>query len=97
MNSTSKANIFVITFQAKLALSFLERYCLGIPDSSEDFHDTVLKDGIVGILSYMNRGLNEVAAHKPLREKQRIIRSLDKVMEYLGTAIAGFSPQVGLL
>lgn len=44
----------------------------------------------------MNRGLNEAAAHKPLREKQRIIRSLDKVMEYLGTAIAGFSPQVSL-
>lgn len=42
----------------------------------------------------MNRGLNESATHKPLREKQRIIRSLEAVTIKVGPAIAGFSPQV---
>ena len=44
----------------------------------------------------MNRGLNESTAHRPLRDKQRIIRSLAAVTLRVGPSIAGFSPQVRL-
>lgn len=55
---------------------------------------TVLKSSIVGVLSLMNRGLNESIAHRPIRYKQQIIRSLEFVTERVGPAIAGYSPQV---
>ena len=54
----------------------------------------VMKENIVGILSHMNRGLNESTNHRPLREKQRIVRGLKAVIALVGPAIAGFSPQV---
>ncbi|KAM0756274.1 hypothetical protein T439DRAFT_320977 [Meredithblackwellia eburnea MCA 4105] len=54
----------------------------------------VMKENIVGILSHMNRGLNETSTHRPTHEKQRIIRSLQAVTQQVGPAIAGFSPQI---
>lgn len=91
------ANKLFFPLQAEFALSNLEAYCRHEGESKNVYHREVLQDSIVGILSLMNRGLLESTAHRPLREKQRIIRSLDKVMEYLGTIIAGFSPQVRFL
>lgn len=54
----------------------------------------VLKLSIVGILASMNQGLKESTAHRPLHYKQQIVRGLSAVIERVGPAIAGYSPQV---
>jgi serine/threonine-protein kinase ATR len=79
--------------QAERAFQSIERRLEPNHSSKIDL-GTVLKSSIVGILSLMNRGLNESTAHRPLRYKQQIIRSLEFVTERVGPAIAGYSPQV---
>lgn len=83
-----------VTAQAERALKAVERNRLG--HSASDRLDTahILKNAIVGLLSHMNRGLHEAGHQRPLRDKQKIIRSLDAITKMVGRAIAGFSPQV---
>ncbi|ORY85369.1 hypothetical protein BCR35DRAFT_264576 [Leucosporidium creatinivorum] len=84
----------VVSAQAERALKSVQRYSEGLTSKSKVELGTILKDSIVGILSHMNRGLNESSTHRPLRDKQRIIRSLEAVTLRVGPAIAGFSPQI---
>ncbi|GAA6058026.1 hypothetical protein JCM3770_003979 [Rhodotorula araucariae] len=83
-----------VTAQAERALKAVERARLG--HSASDRLDTanILKNAIVGLLSHMNRGLHEAGHQRPLRDKQKIIRSLDAITKMVGRAIAGFSPQI---
>ncbi|GAA5842453.1 hypothetical protein JCM9279_005388 [Rhodotorula babjevae] len=83
-----------VTAQAERALKAVERNRLG--HSASDRLDTahILKNAIVGLLSHMNRGLHEAGHQRPLRDKQKIIRSLDAITKMVGRAIAGFSPQI---
>lgn len=83
------------SLQAKKALQNVEQQRRQTKNSVD--LAVVMKESIVGILSHMNRGLNESTNHRPLREKQRIIRSLQEVTRLVGPAIAGFSPQVKIL
>lgn len=80
--------------QAQQALRTFEK--ASNPSNAQSSVDlaVVLKESIVGILSLMNRGLNESTAHRPIRQKEKIIRSLSVVTATVGPAIAGFSPQV---
>lgn len=71
-----------------------ERFRLGYSaDMKIDISET-LRNTIVGLLSHMNRGLHEANHQRPLRDKQKIIRSLDAITRMVGRAISGFSPQV---
>ncbi len=85
----------VISGRAEKALKAVERECQDARGSKEAVDiGVVLKDSIVGILSHMNRGLNESASQRPLRDKQRIVRALAAVTDRVGPGIAGFSPQI---
>lgn len=86
-------HLLSIDTQAERAFQSIERLVETDHSSKVDLGN-VLKSSIVGILSLMNRGLNESTAHRPLRYKQQIIRSLEFVTERVGPAIAGYSPQV---
>ncbi|GAA5857265.1 hypothetical protein JCM8547_009406 [Rhodosporidiobolus lusitaniae] len=83
-----------IAAQAERALKGIERARVGQSSSSSVNIAEVLKNAIVGLLSHMNRGLHDPATHRPLRDKQKIIRSLDAVTARVGRSIAGFSPQI---
>ncbi|KAK4058120.1 hypothetical protein OIO90_000859 [Microbotryomycetes sp. JL221] len=83
------------TTQAKRALINVERQHRSAPKQKFEV-GLVLKNCIVGILSHMNRGLNESSAHRPMRDKQQIIRALMAVTTTVGPAISGFSPQSAL-
>lgn len=93
----SLGNLLIPRLQAERALRNFER--ASNPASGQSAVDlgVVLKESIVGILSLMNRGLNESTAHRPLQQKEKIIQSLSVVTETVGPAIAGFSPQVRAL
>ncbi|GAA5831812.1 hypothetical protein JCM11251_003895 [Rhodosporidiobolus azoricus] len=84
----------IVAAQAERALKTIERYRLGAAlDTSIKLSD-ILKNAIVGLLSHMNRGLHDAAHHRPLRDKQKIIRSLAAITNRVGRGIAGFSPQI---
>ncbi|KDE08289.1 hypothetical protein MVLG_01552 [Microbotryum lychnidis-dioicae p1A1 Lamole] len=83
-----------VSTQAERALRNVERASEAMTSKTNIELGEVLKASIVGILSYMNRALNEPTAHRPLRDKQKIIRSLAAVTGRVGPAIAGFSPQI---
>ncbi|KAK4054815.1 hypothetical protein OIV83_000739 [Microbotryomycetes sp. JL201] len=80
--------------QATRALMNVERHRTHSASKTKIELGVVLKNSIVGILSHMNRGLNESSAHRPLCEKQRIIRALAAVTHIVGPAISGYSPQI---
>ncbi|GAA5994714.1 protein kinase MEC1 [Rhodotorula paludigena] len=82
-----------ISAQAERALKAVERGRMGVTDGKMTT-SAILKRSIVGILSHMNRGLHEPNHQRPLRDKQKIIRSLDAITRMVGRAIAGFSPQI---
>ncbi|GEM06491.1 phosphatidylinositol 3-/4-kinase [Rhodotorula toruloides] len=84
----------MVAAQAERGLKAVERARLGHAASAHIDPAHVLKNAIVGILSHMNRGLHEAGHQRPLREKQKIIRSLDAITRMVGRAIAGFSPQI---
>lgn len=82
--------------QAHAGLIFAERLRLGHSAVTKiDIADT-LRSTIVGLLSHMNRGLQQPIHQSPLRDKQKIIRSLDAITRLVGRAISGFSPQVSI-
>lgn len=82
--------------QAHAGLIFAERIRLGHSSNTKiDIADT-LRSTIVGLLSHMNRGLQQPIHQSPLRDKQKIIRSLDAITRLVGRAISGFSPQVSI-
>ncbi|GAA6005621.1 hypothetical protein JCM10207_005273 [Rhodosporidiobolus poonsookiae] len=83
-----------VSAQAERALKGIERTRLGHAASTGVDLSDILKSAIVGILSHMNRGLRDAAHHRPLREKQKIIRSLGAITTRVGRGIAGFSPQI---
>ncbi|KAM0793140.1 hypothetical protein ACM66B_000616 [Microbotryomycetes sp. NB124-2] len=80
--------------QAKRALMNVERHRTHASRQTKIELGVVLKNSIVGLLSHMNRGLNESSAHRPMRDKQQIIRSLAAVTSLVGPAISGYSPQI---
>ena len=85
----------ITSTRAEHALKLVERQCQGGTVSADSIDiGSVLKNSIVGILSHMNRGLNESASQRPLRDKQRIIRALAAVTDRVGPSISGFSPQI---
>ncbi|GAA5921352.1 hypothetical protein JCM1841_002451 [Sporobolomyces salmonicolor] len=83
-----------ISAQAERALKAVERVRLGVTSKTKIELSDILKNAIVGLLSHMNLGLRDAAHHRPLRDKQKIIRSLEEVTKLVGPAIAGFSPQI---
>ncbi|SCV68802.1 BQ2448_923 [Microbotryum intermedium] len=83
-----------VSTQAERALKNVERASEALTSKTNIELGEVLKASIVGILSHMNRALNEPTTHRPLCDKQQIIRSLAAVTGRVGPAIAGFSPQI---
>ncbi|GAA6058573.1 hypothetical protein JCM10212_007012 [Sporobolomyces blumeae] len=79
--------------RAGRALINVEKTRLGDPRAKPQIGE-ILQNAIVGILSYMNNGLREASSHRPLRDKQKIIRSLSAVTLRVGSGISGFSPQI---
>ncbi|BGP12911.1 hypothetical protein JCM10213v2_000828 [Rhodosporidiobolus nylandii] len=79
-----------VAAQAERALKGVERARTGHETESISLPE-ILKNAIVGLLSHMNRGLHDAAHHRPLRDKQKIIRSLDaitqRIMATLQTAL----------
>ncbi|GAA5902167.1 hypothetical protein JCM6882_006719 [Rhodosporidiobolus microsporus] len=84
----------LVAAQAERALKSIERYRLGHAQDTSIKLSEILKNAIVGLLSHMNRGLHDAAHHRPLRDKQKIIRSLAAITHRVGRGIAGFSPQI---
>ncbi|GAA5989436.1 hypothetical protein JCM11641_007903 [Rhodosporidiobolus odoratus] len=81
-----------VAAQAERALKGVER--ARVTSNANVSLAEILKNAIVGLLSHMNRGLHDAAHHRPLRDKQKIIRSLDTITTRVGRGIAGFSPQI---
>lgn len=77
-----------------MGLKEAERASKGLGQNGNVEVGLILKESIVGILSFMNRGLNESSAHRPLRDKQKILRTLRAITLKIGAGIAAFSPQV---
>ncbi|KAI5476130.1 phosphatidylinositol 3-/4-kinase [Pseudohyphozyma bogoriensis] len=80
--------------QAVKGLVAAERHLTSRSAKGTSVLQDVLREGIVAMLSYMNKGLNEPSGHRPLRDKQRIIRALEGVISRVGGAVVGFSPQI---
>ncbi|GAA5943874.1 protein kinase MEC1 [Sporobolomyces koalae] len=79
--------------KAETALINVERTRIGSPNAKVSI-GKILKNAIVGILSFMNNGLREARTLRPLRDKQKIVRSLSAVTLKVGSGISGFSPQI---
>jgi serine/threonine-protein kinase ATR len=83
-----------VAAQAERALKNVERTRTGHAPSANVELGGILRNAIVGLLSHMNRGLHDAAHHRPLRDKQKIIRSLNAITNRVGRGILGFCPQV---
>ena len=55
---------------------------------------TVLKPHMLGIMTHLNETLHDIQGKKSVKEKQKMLRSLGKLVEMIGASIASYSPQV---
>lgn len=55
-----------------------------------------LKPHMLGIISHLNDCLHDMAGRKTVAYKQKVIRSLGKLIETVGDSMSAFSPQVSL-
>ncbi|GAA5955223.1 hypothetical protein JCM3765_003250 [Sporobolomyces pararoseus] len=79
--------------KAEIALINVEKTRLQSADAKPSI-SKILLTAIVGILSFMNIRLRESRTHRPLRDKQKVIRSLSAVALKVGAGISGYSPQI---
>ncbi|GAA6007639.1 hypothetical protein JCM11491_003906 [Sporobolomyces phaffii] len=79
--------------KAELALLNVERTRKGSASAKVSISE-ILLSSIVGILTFVNERLRESSAHRPLRDKQKIIRSLSQIALKVGSGISAYSPQI---